>query len=175
MKNIVLILPTYNEKDNIATLIAAIEGVFAKLKRFQLKILVIDDFSPDGTADEVTRLTKKFTNLNLLQKNKQGLGAAYVFGMNYAIAKLKPDILVQMDADWSHNPLLLPKFISKFETGVDLVIGSRYIAGGSIPGNWGLHRKIFSMAGNSDFLRQRRNIRRRRDICPLLLEPGRDD
>lgn len=149
MKKIVLILPTYNEKENIVTLISAIEGVFTKLSSYKLQILVIDDFSPDNTAYAVTELTKKFTNLILLQKKKEGLGAAYVLGMSYALDKLKPDILVQMDADWSHNPLLLPEFIKKIEAGADFVIGSRYIQGGSIPGNWGLHRKIFSIIGNS--------------------------
>ena len=149
MKNVILILPTYNEKDNVETLIGAIEGVFQKLTKYKLTILVVDDYSPDGTAKTVENLSKKYKNIILISKEKEGLGAAYIFGMRYALKHLQPDIFIQMDADWQHNPLLLPEFLRAFERGADFVIGSRYIRGGSIPGNWGVHRKIYSIIGNS--------------------------
>ncbi len=149
MKRVVLILPTYNEQENIETLINTIEGVFQKLDKYHLTILVVDDYSPDGTDKTVLKLAQKYKNIILLSKKKEGLGAAYVFGMKYALKKLKPDIFFQMDADWSHNPMLLPDFIKAYEKGADFVIGSRYIKGGSIPGNWGPHRKIFSIIGNN--------------------------
>lgn len=149
MKKVVLILPTFNERENVETLIAAIEGVFQKLENYKLTILVVDDYSPDGTATAVKRIASKYKNIELISKNKEGLGAAYMFGMRYAVSKLKCDFFVQMDADWSHSPLLLPEFISKYEKGADFIIGSRYIRGGSIPGNWGLHRKIYSIVGNT--------------------------
>lgn len=149
MKHVVIVLPTYNERENIETLIAAIEGVFKKLPRYKLTILVVDDYSPDGTAKLVTNLTKTYKNIILLSKKKEGLGAAYIFGMNWAINHLKPDVLFEMDADWQHNPMLLPEFLGKIEAGADFVIGSRYISGGSIPGNWGIQRKIYSIVGNN--------------------------
>lgn len=149
MNNTVLFLPTYNEKDNIETLIDAIQSVFRKLTAYKLTIVVIDDCSPDGTGQIVKKLIKKYNNICLLSKKREGLGAAYVYGMNYALIHFKPQVFIQMDADWSHNPLLLPDFFHKLEEGADFIIGSRYIKGGSIPGNWGLHRKIFSVIGNN--------------------------
>lgn len=148
MKKIALILPTYNERDNIASLVENIEKISKKLSKNEWKILVVDDYSPDGTADEVKKLQERYKNITLISKAKEGLGAAYTYGMNYAIKNLAPDILIQMDADWSHDPSLLPKFFEKMNTGSDFIIGSRYIRGGSIPQNWGLHRKIFSICGN---------------------------
>ncbi len=148
MKQVVLLLPTYNEKDNIKGLITAIIGVFAPLSQYKLHILVIDDYSPDGTGNIVDRLAAKDKHITLISKKKEGLGAAYIYGMHYAVKHLSPNYLIQMDADWSHNPLLLPEMLTQIEQGSDLVIGSRYITGGSIPGNWGLHRKIYSKMGN---------------------------
>lgn len=149
MKRIVLILPTYNERENVETLITAIEGVFQKLQQYRLELLVVDDYSPDGTAKLINKLKAKYSNISLVSKKKEGLGAAYIYGMNYALKHLRPDIFIQMDADWSHNPMLLPKFIKQYEQGADFVIGSRYVKGGSIPGNWGFHRKVYSVIGNS--------------------------
>ena len=149
MKKVALILPTYNERENVGTLISAIEGVFQKLSAYELWILVVDDHSPDKTAELVKSMAKNFKNIRLLSKKKEGLGAAYIYGLNYALTNFSPDYLIQMDADWSHNPLLLPEFLAKIETGADFVVGSRYMKGGSIPGNWGIHRKIFSIVGNN--------------------------
>ena len=149
MTNVVLLLPTYNEKGNIETLIETIEAVFSKLPKYSLQILVVDDYSPDGTAEIAKKLADKHENITLLSKKKEGLGAAYIFGIQYAIKHLQPDAFIQIDADWQHDPRLLPDFFRELEKGAHLVIGSRYIPGGSIPGTWGIHRKIYSILGNA--------------------------
>lgn len=146
---IVVILPTYNEKGNIGILIDKIEEVVRKLKTYTLDILVVDDSSPDETASVVSEKQKKYPNLYLvLNKRKVGLGRAMIVGMDYATQKLKGEILLEMDADLSHDPGKIPDFLKKIRQGADFVVGSRYIKGGSIPKRWGLHRKIFSRVGN---------------------------
>lgn len=148
MKNATLVLPTYNERDNIVVLIPSIFAVFKQIKHWNMNVLVVDDSSPDGTAVAVVELQKTYHNLYLLEGKKEGLGKAYSRGFAYAIAHLHPDVLFEMDADLSHDPALIPQFLQKIEAGADVVIGSRYIKGGSIPHNWQLHRKIFSIVGN---------------------------
>jgi dolichol-phosphate mannosyltransferase len=109
----------------------------------------VDDSSPDGTADEVRDLQKKFHFLHLLvNKKKNGLGAAYLKGMAEAFGPMKADVAMEFDADLSHDPLKIPEFLAKLDAGADLVVGSRYMPGGSIPANWGLHRKFLSVVGN---------------------------
>lgn len=147
--NVVIVLPTYNEKGNIERLIEILEEkVFPTIKNHKMSILVVDDSSPDGTADEVKKLMKKWTNLDLNMGKKQGLGAAYIRGMSYAVEKMKADIMFEMDADFFHDPYKIPEFLQKFDQGYDFVVGTRYSSGGSIPKNWGLHRKLFSIVGN---------------------------
>lgn len=148
MKKIVIILPTYNEKDNVADLIDQLELIFNKLPNYNCFILIIDDNSPDGTAKEVKKLIPKYENVTLLTGKKNGLGAAYVRGMRYATKEMHADVLFEMDADFSHDPNLITEFIKKIEEGADFVIGSRYIKGGSIPKEWGFERKLFSTFGN---------------------------
>lgn len=111
-------------------------------------VLVVDDNSPDGTADIVKAKQKKYKNVHLISGKKEGLGQAYLRGMKYASEKLGAEVMMEMDADFQHNPKLIPSFMAKIDEGFDLVIGSRYIKGGSIPHNWGVHRKIFSVLGN---------------------------
>lgn len=148
MNKILIVLPTYNEKENIKTLIPAIFDIAKKIKNWQISILVVDDHSPDNTSLEIKHLQKKYPNLYLVQKNKEGLGKAYYYGFSYGISKFNPYAIIQMDADWSHNPKLIPEFLKKIEKGNDFVIGSRYIDGGSIPKNWQWYRKVFSIFGN---------------------------
>ena len=145
---VVIILPTYCEAENIEKLVGQIEEITRSLVSHRFQILVVDDSSPDGTAQIVKNLQKKFTNVVLLTGRKEGLGKAYLRGMNYATEKLNAEVMFEMDADFSHDPKVIPEFIKKIENGADFVIGSRYIKGGSIPDNWGLHRKIFSIVGN---------------------------
>jgi len=147
----IIIIPTYNEKDNIGRLIEFLENkIFPKVdKKFEMHVLVIDDSSPDGTSDVVQKLQTKFSNIHLLiNKQKAGLGGAYLKGMIHAVDKLGANVMFEMDADFSHDPKVIPMFLSKIDQGYDLVLGSRYIHGGSIPQDWGWHRKIISIAGN---------------------------
>ncbi|QQG41019.1 MAG: glycosyltransferase family 2 protein [Candidatus Levyibacteriota bacterium] len=147
---VIIIIPTYNEKGNIERLIEILQNdVFPNIKNHQMHILVVDDSSPDKTADVVEQLTKKYKNLHLLNNgNKLGLGAAYVRGMNTAIEKLGAEVMFEMDADLSHDPKKVPEFLQKIDEGYDMVIGTRYSQGGSIPSNWGIIRKIYSVFGN---------------------------
>lgn len=143
--NIVVVMPTYNEKDNIGRMIEVLlNEVFPKIKNHNMVLLVVDDKSPDGTGE----IVKKYKKVNLLQGDKNGLGAAYARGFRYAIDKLKADAVMEMDADFQHDPNDIPRFVKAFDDGADYVIGSRYIAGGSIPKEWGIDRKILSVVGN---------------------------
>lgn len=146
---IVVILPTYNERENIVSLLDSLHEVAKGIKGHTFNFLVVDDMSPDGTSTIVSAYQKHHPTVFLLTGKKEGLGKALLRGMQYAVEKLKADILAQLDADLSHDPEALPLFIQKIDSGADFVIGSRYIPGGSIPDNWGLHRKIFSIAGNA--------------------------
>lgn len=146
---VVIINPTYNEKGNVEKLITVLEEeIFPHIKNHDIHILVADDNSPDGTGDVVKDLMKKYKNLYLITGEKRGLGAAYVRAMGYAIEKLSADIMFEMDADFFHDPKKVPEFLQKIDEGYDFVIGTRYSGGGSIPSNWGIHRKIFSIFGN---------------------------
>jgi dolichol-phosphate mannosyltransferase len=109
----------------------------------------VDDNSPDDTSQIVRKIIKDHPGVHMITGKKEGLGKAILRGMKYAIDKLGAQILVQMDADLSHDPDVIPKMIEKIDNGADFVVGSRYIPGGSIPENWGLHRKIFSVIGNA--------------------------
>lgn len=148
MNHAVVILPTYNERENISPLIQDLQAEFNHIKNYRLSILVVDDNSPDGTQTVVRQLLKQYPNLHLLTGPKQGLGKAYLRGMDYAIAKLHADVVFEMDADFQHHPHQISEFITKLDQGYDIVVGARYIPGGSVPKNWGLHRKILSRAGN---------------------------
>lgn len=146
---IVVIPATYNEKGNIERLIAILEEeVFPEIKNHEMYILVADDNSPDGTGDEVRKLMRKWKNLNISTGPKKGLGAAYIRGMDHAVKKLGADVMFEIDADLQHDPHKIPQFLKKIDEGYDMVIGNRYSDGGSVPHNWPLLRKIFSIAAN---------------------------
>ncbi|MDP2860819.1 MAG: glycosyltransferase [bacterium] len=147
---IFVIIPTYNEKENIRNLIKVLtEEIFPKINNHEMGILVVDGQSPDGTGKVVEELSKKYPNVHLIpEPAKRGLGAAYIFGMTEAIEKFGAEAFFEFDADFSHDPKLIPDFIKKLDDGADFILGSRYIKGGSIPGNWGLHRKLLSVFGN---------------------------
>src|ERR1035437_4231305 len=144
----IVIIPTYNEKGNIERIIPIVEEVFKEVKNYEMGILIVDDSSPDGTGELVKDLMKQYDNLHLLVGQKKGLGAAYLHGMTYAVNELNADVMFEMDADFFHDPKKIPEFLQKIDEGNDFVIGTRYSKGGSIPSNWGLHRKIMSVWGN---------------------------
>ncbi|MCW4018706.1 MAG: polyprenol monophosphomannose synthase [Candidatus Bathyarchaeota archaeon] len=140
-----IILPTYCEAQNIEKLVAEIEAL-----PLNTSILVIDDSSPDGTADAVRQLQTKHTNLLLLVRpQKSGLGSAITDGFrSFLSLRTVPEFVVTMDADYSHNPADLPRLVSSVVDGCDLAIGSRYCKGGKIEG-WPLARKVISRGANA--------------------------
>jgi dolichol-phosphate mannosyltransferase len=142
-----VIIPTYNERGNIERLIPKLQEVFTTIKDHDMNILVVDDNSPDKTYEAVEEFSKKHKNVFLLKREKkEGLGAAYLAGFDYAINKVKADVIVQMDADFSHNPEVMPRLVGYIKD-YDLVIGSRYVEGGGVV-NWSLTRKAISKGGN---------------------------
>ena len=148
---IVVVLPTYKERENIGRLIPELLGQFKKIPQHDFQILVVDDNSPDGTGEKVRRLSKLQSNqdkIHLLAGKKRGLGAAYIRGFKYALNNLKADVAVEMDADFSHRPDELPKLIEQIDKGADFVIGSRYVKSGKVPKNWNFFRKANSRWGN---------------------------
>lgn len=146
---IYIVPATYNEKDNIEEFITILEEeVFPKIKNHDMYILVADDNSPDGTGEIVKQLMKKYKNLGINQGPKKGLGAAYVRTMGYAIDKEGADVVVSIDADLQHDPMSIPSFLEKLEEDCDIVIGTRYSNGGSMPAKWPFHRKLFSVTAN---------------------------
>lgn len=134
-----VIIPTFNEIENIEAIIR----VVLNLEK-EFHVLIVDDNSPDGTADKVRELQKEFSsNLFLeVRKEKAGLGTAYIHGFRWAIEK-KYDYIFEMDADFSHTPADLIKLYQACVNGADLSIGSRYIKGVNVV-NWPLHRVLLS-------------------------------
>lgn len=147
LKTVTVVLPTYNEADNIVGLVRSILAV-AAATTYDFKVLVVDDNSPDGTAEVVRGLQRANPNIELLMGKKEGLGRAYLRGFRHVIAHMETDAVVMMDADYSHDPNALPRMLKKVEEGVDYVIGSRYVADASIPGNWPVLRILNSRVAN---------------------------
>jgi len=139
-----VILPTYREAENIANLIKEIKNL-----QLNTSILVIDDSSPDRTAEVVKNLQKKYGNILLyVRPKKSGLGTAITDGFKiFLSSKFPPRFIVTMDADYSHNPKAMPQLLSTMQSGCGIVIGSRYCRGGKTMG-WPFTRKIISRAAN---------------------------
>jgi dolichol-phosphate mannosyltransferase len=141
MKRSLVIIPTYNEADNVLKIIPE---VLAQDEGFH--VLVVDDNSPDGTANLVKEMQKSNSRIHLLERpSKRGLGTAYVAGFKYALSH-EFDFAFEMDADFSHDPKSLLTLLAKTEE-CDLVIGSRYISGVNVV-NWPMSRLILSYAAN---------------------------
>ena len=140
-ESILIIVPTYNERQNIVLLIP---DILRSLP--DAHILVVDDSSPDGTAQCVREMAGSLRNVNLLERGaKEGLGRAYLSGFRWAIER-GYDLIFEMDADFSHDPRYLPDFMRAI-TDVDLVIGSRYLCGVNVV-NWPMSRLLISYLGN---------------------------
>ena len=136
-----VIIPTYNERENIPELLPKV------LAHARLSVLVVDDGSPDGTGDIVVAAMQDEPRIHLIRRaGKQGLGTAYLAGFRYGLER-GAEYLFEMDADFSHDPRYLPDLLDAAEVAYDLVIGSRYVAGGGTT-DWGLGRQLISRGGN---------------------------
>lgn len=139
MSDSLIIIPTYNEKENIEKII---RKVFSLNDAFE--VLIIDDGSPDGTADIVKKLQSEYPSLHIEERTgKLGLGTAYIHGFNWALARPKYQYIFEMDADFSHNPDDLIRLKTACVNGADLAIGSRYVNGVNVV-NWPMSRVLMS-------------------------------
>ena len=147
IKKICVLLPTYNEAENVKFVIPKIFTQAGKIPSHELHVLVVDDNSPDRTQDVVSGLMKQYKNLHLISGEKEGLGEAYKRGMAYVRGNLPSDLVFEMDADGQHDAALIPLFVDLANHGFSLVIGSRFAPGGSTP-DFSFRRKLISLVGN---------------------------
>ena len=139
---VLVVVPTYNEASNIEALLHRVHAVLP-----DAGILVVDDGSPDGTADLVEKAAVELGDVHVLRRSeKSGLGSAYRAGFRWGLAA-GYDACVEMDADFSHDPAALPGLVAPLGDGYEVVVGSRYVPGGSIP-NWSWYRHLLSWGGN---------------------------
>ena len=144
-KTVCVVVPTYNERENVEALLSALEG----LRLPGLRVQFVDDGSPDGTADLVESLALTRPWVSILQRGrKMGIGSAYQDGFRKALADTGAGILVEMDADLQHPATAVPLLVEAVSGGADLAIGSRYVPGGGISG-WGRLRRLTSRAANA--------------------------
>lgn len=146
---IMVVIPTYNEASNLPTLI----GELLALGALDLEVLIVDDNSPDGTGQVAGDLAERYPDrVHVLHRpGKLGLGTAYVTGFGYALEH-GSDLIIQMDADFSHSPAYIPQFVDAIE-GYDVVVGSRYVSGGSLDERWSWWRYLLSWWANSIYTR----------------------
>jgi dolichol-phosphate mannosyltransferase len=136
-------LPTYNERENLPRMIEALAAVLREGDR----VLVIDDNSPDGTGELADQLAVEHPFVDVLHRaGKEGLGRAYIAGFHHVLGT-DAELVLEMDCDFSHDPADVPRLIEAAESGADLVLGSRYVAGGGTR-NWGLLRRVISKGGS---------------------------
>jgi len=138
--NATVCLPTYNERENLESMLRALEPL-------GVRVLVIDDNSPDGTGEIADGLASELGFVSVLHRErKEGLGPAYLAGFRRALAD-GAELVLEMDCDFSHDPKDVPRLIAACETGADLALGSRYVPGGGTE-NWGLVRRLVSWGGS---------------------------
>ena len=137
---VTVVIPTYNERENLSEIVAAVTG-------HGYRALVVDDSSPDGTGELADKIANDNPSVSVIHRaEKQGLGPAYATGFDHAL-EAGAEVIVEMDADFSHDPADLPRLVSAVDQGADLAIGSRYVKGGSTP-DWPLRRQAISRGGN---------------------------
>jgi len=146
---LLVVIPTYNEADNLP----AMAGELLALDLLGLEILIVDDNSPDGTGEIADDLAERHPDhVHVLHRaGKLGLGTAYIAGFNYALEH-GADLIVQMDADFSHSPIYIPQFVEAID-GYDVVVGSRYVTGGRTDERWSWWRYFLSWWANSVYTR----------------------
>jgi dolichol-phosphate mannosyltransferase len=139
---VLVVIPTYNESENIERVLRRIRKALP-----EATVLVVDDGSPDGTADCAETIGKELNQIEVLRRSgKSGLGSAYRAGFRWGLDR-EYEACVEMDADLSHDPDALPGLVAPLSNGFELVVGSRYVPGGTIP-NWAWHRRLLSRGGN---------------------------
>ncbi len=139
---VLVITPTYNERDNLETFLGQLFAVAP-----ELDVLVVDDASPDGTGDLADEVAARDPRVKVMHRaGKQGLGTAYLQGFAWALER-GYDVVFEMDTDLSHDPRYVPDFLRAIDAGADIVIGSRNIPGGGVEG-WGLGRHVMSKGGS---------------------------
>lgn len=148
MERVVVIIPTYNEAEVIEETIMSLAEIRSQLTGFELTLLIFDSASTDNTTEIVRKLQASSTWLYLqTEPHKTGLGSAYWQAMQVALNDLHADIVVEFDADLSHQPKYIPRMLEAMDA-YDVVLGSRYVSDGQIPKDWGWHRKLISILGN---------------------------
>jgi dolichol-phosphate mannosyltransferase len=142
-----LILPTYNEAENVEPIVDAAGGVLARATAEGFRVLIVDDGSPDGTGQIADRLALQREWLEVLHRSKKsGIGPAYLAGFRHAMAR-GAGFLMEMDSDFSHDPADLARLLAAVHAGADLALGSRYVPGGGVR-DWGLLRRLISEGGS---------------------------
>jgi dolichol-phosphate mannosyltransferase len=141
-----LVIPTYNEAENVGPIVHAVATEMAKVAPGEHRILIVDDNSPDGTGALADQLAQELDTVEVMHRtDKDGLGRAYIAGFEHALAN-GAELVIEMDADFSHDPKYLGALIGAADDA-DLVLGSRYVPGGAVR-NWGILRKLISRGGS---------------------------
>jgi dolichol-phosphate mannosyltransferase len=141
-----LVIPTYNEAENVGPIVHAVAEEMTKVAPGEYRILIVDDNSPDGTGQLADKLAEELSTVEVMHRaGKDGLGRAYIAGFEHALAG-GAELVVEMDADFSHDPKYLGDLIGAADDA-DLVLGSRYVAGGAVR-DWGVLRKLISRGGS---------------------------
>jgi dolichol-phosphate mannosyltransferase len=142
-----VVLPTYNERENLTTVVALARSALATCDPpVSGTVLIVDDGSPDGTGELADQLAREHADVRVLHRARRGgIGGAYLAGFDAALTA-GADLIIEMDADLSHDPADLPRLIDAARGGADVVLGSRYVPGGGVEG-WSLHRRLISRTG----------------------------
>ena len=147
VSSVCFVVPTYNEADNIQAMLRQLLAVCDTLTGIAGQVLVVDDESPDGTGKLVEEVARVEQRVTLLSGPKRGLGSAYSRGLAYVLETMTVDAVIQIDADFSHAPTDAVRLLEGLQRA-DVVIGSRYVAGGEVDEQWGLWRRLLSWGGN---------------------------
>lgn len=144
---ICLVIPTYNERGNLQSLIHKTEAVLSK-NRLEGYVVIVDDNSSDGTGELAEQLAKEYRNSTVIHRQARlGIGSAYKEGFQMVLKDLDIDVVIEMDADLSHDPAYIPILIKKMDEGYDVVVGSRYVEGGGTS-DWSFTRRVISKGAN---------------------------
>ena len=147
---VVIVIPTYNEEGNIGKLLDLLALELSDIKGYEFSVLIVDGNSTDKTREIVNEKSAQYAFVRLLKEaGKEGLGSAYIKGFDYAIKNLGAEIIIEMDADFQHDPKDISRLMAEIDNGFDCVLGSRFVKGGSIPKEWAFYRKFLSIGGSA--------------------------